>query len=274
MKAAGALGVTIALMIAAAGARAQSLPVTVQFQSFAPYALDALSGDTVTWGNGSGRTHTVTADNGAFDSGDVPDGQSFSYTFTTPGTYTYHCTIHRGMLGVVSVRRVSLDPLPTHAVPANTKVVVSGRTADPATPVRIQSDLGSGFRTVASATPHADGTWRATVKSIKTARLRAASGADVSQTRRLLVINKTLTLRITARGIAVHVAPASPHALVALEFRLRDRFGWWAVLVKRLDRRSNALLPVGHRHPVRARVALLGADHWTRLAISRAIHVR
>lgn len=59
--------------------------------------------NTVTWTNNDDSTHTVTADNGAFDSGYLNQGQTWSYTFTTPGTYTYHCTIHPWMTGTVIV---------------------------------------------------------------------------------------------------------------------------------------------------------------------------
>ena len=50
------------------------LPVAVLFQAFSPTQIDALPGDTIQWSNGSERTHTVTADGGSFDSGDLPGG--------------------------------------------------------------------------------------------------------------------------------------------------------------------------------------------------------
>jgi len=60
-------------------------------------------GDTVTWTNEGNHPHTVTADDGSFDSGTLQPGQSFSYTFRNPGTVAYHCTIHPSMTGSVSV---------------------------------------------------------------------------------------------------------------------------------------------------------------------------
>lgn len=47
--------------------------------------------------------HTATADDGAFDSGKLSDGQTFSRTFTSTGPVPYHCEIHRGMTGTVTV---------------------------------------------------------------------------------------------------------------------------------------------------------------------------
>ncbi len=52
------------------------------------------AGSTVTWVNKDPMGHTVTADDGGFDSGDIPPSASWSFTFTEPGTYTYHCIPH------------------------------------------------------------------------------------------------------------------------------------------------------------------------------------
>jgi nitrite reductase (NO-forming) len=46
----------------------------------------------------------VTADDGAFDSGNVDPGQSWRRRFDTPGTYPFHCTPHPFMKGVIVVR--------------------------------------------------------------------------------------------------------------------------------------------------------------------------
>lgn len=58
---------------------------------------------SVKWGNNDGTTHTVTANGGAFDSGNIADGGTFTFTFTTVGTYPYHCTIHPTMVGTITV---------------------------------------------------------------------------------------------------------------------------------------------------------------------------
>jgi plastocyanin len=45
----------------------------------------------------------VTADDGSFDSGELPGGTSFAITAGAPGAYAYHCTIHAGMTGSLVV---------------------------------------------------------------------------------------------------------------------------------------------------------------------------
>ncbi len=58
---------------------------------------------TVTWVNNDSVPHTVTATDGSFSSGNLNAGQSWSYTFTTPGTYTYYCAYHSWMTGTIVV---------------------------------------------------------------------------------------------------------------------------------------------------------------------------
>ncbi len=60
-------------------------------------------GTTVTWTNQDNVPHSVTFKNGMKDSGLLSQGQSFSYTFNTPGTYQYYCTVHPYMAATVTV---------------------------------------------------------------------------------------------------------------------------------------------------------------------------
>jgi len=60
-------------------------------------------GTTVTWTNQDNVPHSITFKNGMKDSGLIYQGQSFSYTFTTPGTYQYYCSVHPYMVATVTV---------------------------------------------------------------------------------------------------------------------------------------------------------------------------
>ncbi len=60
-------------------------------------------GTTVTWTNQDNVPHSITFKNGMKDSGLLYQGQSFSYTFSTPGTYQYYCTVHPYMVATVTV---------------------------------------------------------------------------------------------------------------------------------------------------------------------------
>ena len=72
---------------------------------FAPSSITIGVGETVTWSNVGQVIHTVTANDGSFDSGDLDPGQGFSHTFTQSGTFAYYCVPHQfvGMKGTVTV---------------------------------------------------------------------------------------------------------------------------------------------------------------------------
>jgi plastocyanin len=59
--------------------------------------------NTVTWVSHSLAYDTVTGVNGTLASGSIAPGQTFTYTFTSPGTYPYRCIYHPWMVGTVRV---------------------------------------------------------------------------------------------------------------------------------------------------------------------------
>jgi plastocyanin len=72
--------------------------------AFAPNPIAVSVGGTVTWTNNDSVTHTSTADGGAWNSGSIAPGATFSRTFSSAGTFQYHCMIHPGMVGTVNVQ--------------------------------------------------------------------------------------------------------------------------------------------------------------------------
>lgn len=82
----------------------QNTAVNISNFAFSPSSLTVKAGSTVTWTNNDATTHTVTSDTGTtLDSGNLATGQTYGKTFTTPGTYAYHCAIHPFMTGTVTV---------------------------------------------------------------------------------------------------------------------------------------------------------------------------
>ena len=76
---------------------------TMQNYMFQPANMQVRVGTMVTWTNQDSAPHSVTFKNGMKDSGLLTQGQSFSYTFNTPGTYQYYCTVHPYMVATVTV---------------------------------------------------------------------------------------------------------------------------------------------------------------------------
>jgi plastocyanin len=58
-------------------------------------------GGSILWVNDDEAIHTVTADDGSFDSGDLQPGNTFGVTFNTVGPQPYHCKYHKEMTGLV-----------------------------------------------------------------------------------------------------------------------------------------------------------------------------
>lgn len=88
--------------------RANGAFVAIANYGFYPASLTVTKGSTVTWVNMDFVQHTVTAGTeqaptNLFDSHELNHMQSFSYTFSTPGTYIYYCDIHPYMLGTIVV---------------------------------------------------------------------------------------------------------------------------------------------------------------------------
>jgi plastocyanin len=78
--------------------------VLIQDFAFDPPHIEVQVGDTVTWTQGTDEEpHTATADDETFDSGVLEEGDTFPFTFTEAGEFSYFCEIHPEMLGLVTV---------------------------------------------------------------------------------------------------------------------------------------------------------------------------
>jgi plastocyanin len=74
-------------------------------QSFAPNPATARVGQTVAWMNADTITHTATQDGGSFQTGNIAAGTtSTPIMMSSAGTFTYHCSIHPGMVGTLAVQ--------------------------------------------------------------------------------------------------------------------------------------------------------------------------
>lgn len=78
--------------------------VNISGFAFSPASLTVPVGTTVTWTNNDAATHTATSNTGVFDSKDLTQGKSFSFKFTTAGTYPYVCIYHTHMIGTIVVQ--------------------------------------------------------------------------------------------------------------------------------------------------------------------------
>ncbi len=77
--------------------------VTISNFAFDPATITVKAGQTVVWTNEDVTPHTVVADDNSFQSPSIAKGQTFTHTFTTAGTFSYHCSIHPKMKAQVVV---------------------------------------------------------------------------------------------------------------------------------------------------------------------------
>jgi plastocyanin len=85
----------------------RTVTVDIHDGTFDPAQLEIAKGTTVTWTNGDTEAHTVTADNGLFDSGVIEPGQYYSTWLGGSGTVEYHSETNPDMKGSVVVGGVS-----------------------------------------------------------------------------------------------------------------------------------------------------------------------
>ena len=78
--------------------------IEIKAHGFGTPQLTVPPGTTVTWINHDDDPHTVTSTENAFRSPGIDTDETYSYTFTKPGTYEYFCTLHPMMTGKVVVR--------------------------------------------------------------------------------------------------------------------------------------------------------------------------
>jgi plastocyanin len=96
-----AVVVLAAALPLAAGAATHT--VTIEGMKYVPETLTVKKGDRVVWRNKDVVPHTATA-KGAFDSGSIATGKSWSRTMKKAGKVDYVCTFHPGMKATVVVQ--------------------------------------------------------------------------------------------------------------------------------------------------------------------------
>jgi plastocyanin len=117
-------------------APASEIAVAIGDNTFSPNKITVPVGATVVWTHAGQRPHTVTADDGSFDSGKLENGASFKQTFAKAGTFPYFCQFHggkgsEGMAGAIVVTNQSVAAPAAQAPPA-AQPTASANQAPPA----------------------------------------------------------------------------------------------------------------------------------------------
>jgi amicyanin len=102
MLAQGAMALLVAA-VTASSVQAANEEVKIDNFTFNAQQVTVKAGDTVTWVNHDDIPHTVTSTTMAFRSKAMDTDDKFSFTFTTPGSYAYFCSLHPHMTGTIVV---------------------------------------------------------------------------------------------------------------------------------------------------------------------------
>jgi plastocyanin len=98
------LGAGAGTVTAGAQPKPETMEVKIDNFTFGPAALTVMVGTTITWTNRDDIPHTVVSTDKAFKSKVLDTDEKFSFTFSTPGTFSYFCSIHPKMTGTVVVQ--------------------------------------------------------------------------------------------------------------------------------------------------------------------------
>jgi amicyanin len=104
-------GIAAVLLLAATPALAEDVAVKIGNFTFGPKELKVKAGTTVTWTNEDDIPHTIVSPNN-FRSKVLDTDGTYAFTFTTPGTYTYFCSLHPHMTGTVVVETATGSAAP------------------------------------------------------------------------------------------------------------------------------------------------------------------
>ena len=180
------LAVLSGLVVLSPRADATPADVTIQGFAFHPPSVTIAEGESVTWTNKDSVAHTATADDGSFDTSPTCDSSHtedesclkpdapFFVTFSSPGTYAYHCKIHPTMHGTVIVTSTTTEPPttepPTTEPPATTTATSSSSS----------SALTSSSTTTTSSSTTTTSTSSTTTSSSTTTTLFSSASAPIT----------------------------------------------------------------------------------------------
>ena len=92
-------------ILAVAAAPGPTVEVNITKFAFAPKEIAIAPGTKIVWTNHDETPHTVTSNNKSFASKGLDTDDKFEHTFATEGDFSYICTVHPFMTGVVHVRK-------------------------------------------------------------------------------------------------------------------------------------------------------------------------
>lgn len=186
--------IALALLFPQASHAAQ-ITISITDSGYVPNSVTINPGDTVRWVNNGSSAHTVTSDEGSFDSVSLATGQSFAAVFNLAGNYAYHCRLHPngGHTAVVKV----VAPAPA---PSATSSAVSTLQAQVQMLLNQLNVLKSQQGTAGASSGSNVVLDSSSCPQIGRALKRGVSGTDVTRLQQFLARDKTIYPEGTVTG--------------------------------------------------------------------------
>jgi plastocyanin len=246
--------VAVFVLVLPAPALAATIAIKATATGFTPKTVTINQADSVKWTNVDKVNHQIVANNGAFASGILKPGATYSFTFNTAGRYGYHDALHPAFTGTITVNgpppSVTLGvsaPIITYGDQTTISGAVSSAKANEAVLVLAQP-YGSSLQQVATLMTGASGTFTyttgPTVLTAYSVKWKTATSQTVTvQVRPRLTLAHTSATRLFAR-----VTATPSFAAHSIYLQRRSQFGQWVTVEKlKLGQLSGRSFKVPHR---------------------------
>jgi plastocyanin len=217
---------------------AATISIKATATGFTPKTVTINQSDSVKWTNVDKVNHQIVANNGAFASGILKPGETYSFTFSTAGKYGYHDALHPAFTGTITVN----GPPPSIAVGVSAPIITYGDQITIAgtvssakageSVVMLAQPFGSSVQQVATLVTSAGGvfTYTAgpTILTSYSVKWKTATSQTVTvQIRPRLTLAHTSATRLFAR-----VTATPSFAGHSIYVQRRSQFGQWVTVEK------------------------------------------
>ena len=244
----------LALASSAQSYAANTVTVMIQASAFKPKSVTINQGDTVRWINSDKVNHQIVANKGAFASGIMRPGATYTFTFSTAGGYAYHDGLHPSITGAVYAKgpppSVSLGlsaPIVTYGDQTTISGTVSSGKADEQVLV-LSQPFGSSAQQIATLVTGAGGAFSyvtsPAILTVYSVRWKSATSQPVTvQVRPRLTLTRTSRTRLFAK-----ITATPSFAGRSIYLQRPSKFGQWITVEKlKLGPNSGRIFTAPHK---------------------------
>lgn len=230
------------IVVLALALPAQSLAATVSIKigasAFTPKNVTINQGDTVKWTNTDKVNHQIVANKGAFASGILRPGATYTFTFNTSGGFAYHDALHPSVTGAVFVKgpppQVSVgvsQPIVTYGEQTTIAGTVSSQKANEQVLILAQP-YGSSAQQIATLETGTGGAFYYTTAPTVLTTYSVRWKTVTSQTVTVQVRPKVTLTRTSATRLFAKFSATPSFAGHTMYVQRRSKFGQWVTVQK------------------------------------------